>query len=78
LSGHLKLDVKGLASYITSSNDSALVFRESLAWVVRQRVKGILAAHLSNIMPAWRMVGCAVRRRLIPVLLRLNFSFITP
>ena len=26
MSGHLKLDVKGLASYITSSNDLALVF----------------------------------------------------
>jgi hypothetical protein len=60
LSGHLKLDVKGLASCITSSNDSALAFSRIVGVGGETKGEGVLAAHLSNMMPAWRMVGCAV------------------
>jgi hypothetical protein len=50
------LDVKGVASYITSSNDSALVFPRIVGVDSETRVMGVLAAHLSNKMPALRTV----------------------
>ena len=49
--GFLKLDVKGIASYITTSNDSALLFPR-IDGVDGATKKGVLAAHLSNTVPA--------------------------